>query len=142
MSSWPTKKLAEVADVIRGVSFDKSEVVDSAATGYTPILRAGKHRRGSRHSGRSPLGGQTTKVVPGQLMKPGDVADMHVFRKCKNQIGKECITRSDWRGSVGSVLRDHSIPRYFIPALVPIGYEVLASQLWRNSRRRQGANIQ
>ena len=138
MSSWPTKKLAEVADVIRGVSFDKSEVVDSAATGYTPILRAGNIGE-DLDTADDLLWVPDHKVVPGQLMKPGDVAICMSSGSAKI-VGKSASLESDWRGSVGAfcaIIRFHGIhPRFGAHWLRGPRF-----QLWRNSQA-QGANIQ
>lgn len=41
---WEWKRLGEICDFIRGVSFDKSEVRTTPQDGYTPILRAGNIR--------------------------------------------------------------------------------------------------
>ena len=77
-----------------------------------------KHRRGSRHSGRSPLGARPQSGLRAAHEAWGR-CDMHVFRKCKNRR-EECITRIRLARIRWRVLRDHSIPRYSSPLWCPL----------------------
>ncbi|MBS0231095.1 MAG: restriction endonuclease subunit S [Proteobacteria bacterium] len=92
--------LREVASVVRGVSFDKSDVADSPEDGLVPILRAGN------------IDGELNLIddlvwVPGgrvseeQRMRAADIA-ICMSSGSLSVVGKTAALRHDWSGSVGA----------------------------------------
>jgi type I restriction enzyme S subunit len=92
--------LSEIASVVRGVSFDKSDVSDSPEDGFVPILRAGN------------IDGELDLIddlvwVPGsrvseeQRMRSGDIA-ICMSSGSLSVVGKTAALKQEWCGSVGA----------------------------------------
>ena len=100
MNRWPAAPLAELASVIRGVSFDKSQVSDAPAVNSVPILRAGNIQE-------SLLTGSDLVYVPSdivgdeQRLKRGDLA-ICMSSGSPAIVGKTAYLDTDWTGSVGA----------------------------------------
>ena len=92
--------LAEVADVIRGVTFQKDDVSDFFALGRTPIIRAGNIRN-ELELGRDLIWVPSSMVSPNQLMRPGDIA-MCASSGSAKVVGKSALLRRTWGGAVGA----------------------------------------
>lgn len=138
MSRWPAERLGQVAQVIRGVSFDKSEVVDSAASGYVPILRAGNIRE-ALDTENDLVWVPGHKVSAAQRMQRNDVA-ICMSSGSADIVGKTAQLEADWHGSVGAfcaIIRFHGIhPRFGAFWLRGPGFRA-----WRDTQAK-GANIQ
>jgi type I restriction enzyme S subunit len=138
-ASWARRPLAEVAKVVKGVSFDKSEVSDSESIGLVPILRAGN------------IGAQLdtvndlvwvpkARVSTEQRLTAGDIA-IAMSSGSPAVVGKTAQLEQPWSGAVGAfcaVIRfgpevSSRFGSYWLK-----GPEFVA---WRLSQR-QGANIQ
>lgn len=100
MTHWPIKPLAEVATVIRGVSFDKSQVSVEPCNNSIPILRAG-NIQDSLLTNFDLVYVSEDLVSEEQKMKRGDLA-ICMSSGSPSVVGKTARLDSDWRGSVGA----------------------------------------
>lgn len=92
--------LASIATVVRGVSFDKSDVSDSAGNGLLPILRAGNIEV-ELDLRNNLVWVPSSKVSGEQLLKPGDIP-ICMSSGSPAVVGKSAILRNPWQGSVGA----------------------------------------
>jgi len=97
---WNTVKLADVADVIRGVSFDNSETVDYVAEGTLPILRAGNIQQ-EVDIFNDLVWVPIQRVSKEQLLKKGDIL-IAMSSGSITIVGKTAQMEHDWNGSVGA----------------------------------------
>jgi type I restriction enzyme S subunit len=100
MKRWPTKPLGEVAKVIRGVSFDKSQVSDEPGENTIPILRAGNIQE-TLLTDADLVHVPAELVSSEQLMRRGDLA-ICMSSGSPTIVGKTAHLTNDWRGSVGA----------------------------------------
>ena len=70
---WPTVAVGEIAQQVRGVSYDKSQVSNSAAPGLKPVLRAGNIKDGSLLLDKDLVYVPDSYIAHQQLLKPGDI---------------------------------------------------------------------
>lgn len=138
MTPWSPVRLAQVAEVIRGVTFDKTEVSNSVVSGYLPILRAGNIGQ-TLDTDNDLVWVPEYKVSPAQRMKRNDVA-ICMSSGSSDVVGKSAQLEADWQGSVGAfcaIIRFHGIhPRLGAFWLRGPGFFA-----WRDSQAK-GANIQ
>lgn len=132
-------RLGDAIDIIRGVSFDKSEARLSADSGYLPILRAGNIQDELKVQ-HDLVWVPSTRVSATQRMRVGDIA-IAVSSGSSALVGKTAILETEWDGSVGAfcaILRakDGVSPRYLAQ-----WFRGPAFQAWREKKTR-GANIQ
>jgi type I restriction enzyme, S subunit len=139
MKRWPNKLLIEVAAVIRGISFDKSQVSNEPSENSIPILRAGNIQD-------SLLIDSDLVYVPQelvseeQLMRRGDLA-ICMSSGSSSIVGKSAHLVTDWRGSVGAFC---AIVRFNAQIHHRFGsywFRSPAFLRWRDSNAK-GANIQ
>lgn len=139
MKRWLTKPLNEIATVVRGVSFDKSQVNDEPHKNSIPILRAGNIQD-------SLLTNSDLVYVPDelvsdeQIMKCGDLA-ICMSSGSPAIVGKTAHLDSDWHGSVGAFC---AIVRFNVNLHHRFGsywFRSPAFLRWRDSNAK-GANIQ
>ena len=131
-------QLQEIAQVIRGVSFDKEDVLDEGRDGYWPVLRAG-------NIGTDLLIDQDLVWVPEsrigdeQRLRAGDIA-ICMSSGSHTVVGKTATLRSDWTGSVGAfcaIVRPR--PGTVLPDWLSF---FLHSEVFRTwTRQSPGANI-
>ena len=134
-----TVALAEVADVVRGVTFGKSDASDCALPNLMPVLRAG-------NIGRDLELDRNLVWVPAELVSPRQMLRFDDLVMCASSgsaavVGKSApIRRRDWKGTVGAfcfIVRSKS-------ALCSAEFLafVLRSSSFRNwAQRAAGANI-
>jgi type I restriction enzyme S subunit len=97
---WPRKPLSRVADIVRGVSFDRSDVQKEPRQKYVPILRAG-------NISQILLTEEDLVWVPrklvseSQMLQEGDIA-IAMSSGSANIVGKTAQLRDRWNGSVGA----------------------------------------
>lgn len=139
MKRWPTRPLGEVATVVRGVSFDKSQVSSEPRVDWVPILRAGNIQE-------SLLTDSDLVYVPDELvsneqrMRYGDLA-ICMSSGSPAIVGKTAHLATEWRGSVGAFC---AIVRFNTSLQHRFGsywFRSPAFLQWRNSNAK-GANIQ
>lgn len=133
-----TVRIADIAKVIRGVSWDKNEASDAARDGYLPILRAGSI-------------GDVLNIDDGLVWVPSsnvsDVQRIHAgdIAICMSSgsasvVGKTAAAKTDWPGSVGAfcaLLRtdpSKCLPEY-------LGFYLKSTAFRRWTSEAQGANI-
>ncbi len=73
MTTACTSPLSEVADIVRGVTFDKGEAVDIERDGYMPVLRAG-NIDGDLVTDRDLVWVPRARIGPNQRLQVGDIA--------------------------------------------------------------------
>ena len=133
-----TIRLCQVADFIRGVTFDKSQQQNVATHTNIPVLRAGNIQ--NELDTQSDLIFVSREVVSdAQFMRAGDIA-ICLSSGSPQIVGKSAALTSEWRGTVGGfcgIIRPRTIEPEFL-ALWLRGSEYIA---WRDEQAR-GANIQ
>lgn len=132
-------RLGEAIDIIRGVSFDKSEVRQNADSGYLPILRAGniQDRLMVQHD---LVWVPFARVSATQRMKVGDIA-IAISSGSSALVGKTAILEADWDGSVGAFCAILRAKGDVSPRYLAQWFRGPAFQAWREKKTR-GANIQ
>lgn len=132
------KQISEIAQVIRGVSFDKGEVVDQARAGYLPILRAGNIRDDLLID--SDLVWVPEKYVStDQRLRAGDIA-ICMSSGSQSIVGKSATLSASWSGSVGAfcaIIRP--IPKRVMPEFLSYFLQSESFRSW--TRLSSGANI-
>lgn len=93
-------RLGDVAEVIRGVSFDKNETFDEPRDGCLPVLRAG-NIQDELIIDRNLIWVSSYRVSPQQRMRRGDIA-LAVSSGSASLVGKTAMLDQDWSGSVGA----------------------------------------
>ncbi len=138
MSKWKSKKLLDVAYVIRGVTFDKGDVSDSISEGLVPILRAGNI--GDKLDTKNDLVYVPAyKVGKEQLLQVGDVA-ICMSSGSPDIVGKTSKLEEPWYGSVGAFCAIIRFNQNVLPRFGAIYFQSLAFKRWRK-RQAEGANI-
>jgi len=136
---WPTVPLGEVASVIRGVSFDKSEATDFPREGSMPILRAG-NIAGGLDLEHDLIWVSEARVSQEQRLCKGDVV-IAMSSGSRDVVGKTAQLQHPWYGSVGAFC---AIIRFSPKLNARFGAFWLQSaqfSRWRFAQS-QGANIQ
>ncbi|MFA7158019.1 MAG: restriction endonuclease subunit S [Kiritimatiellia bacterium] len=139
MKPWPTKTLGEIATVIRGVSFDKSQVSDEPRKNSIPILRAG-NIQDSLITDSDLVYVPEDLVSEEQRMSRGDLA-ICMSSGSPAIVGKTAHLVSDWCGSVGAFC---AIVRFKVDFNHRFGSYWFHSPVflqWRDNNAK-GANIQ
>ncbi|TXI77413.1 MAG: hypothetical protein E6Q43_01170 [Dokdonella sp.] len=130
--------IRDVADVVRGVSFDRNEVLDENRDGYLPILRAG-NIEGELLLDRDLVWVPQSRVGAEQRMRPGDIA-ICMSSGSQAVVGKTAPLRRPWDGSVGAfcaIVRpktEKTVPEYLSFFMQSEGFRA-----W--TRQSSGANI-
>lgn len=105
---WTEAKLAAIADVVRGVTYNKKDARSSAADGYLPILRATNINDGLSLDSEKVYVPESC-VRPDQRMRPGDVL-VAASSGSASVVGKSAQLRGSWDGGFGAfctVVRPH-----------------------------------
>lgn len=137
---WATVEVGEIAQQVRGVSYDKSQVSNSAAPGLRPVLRAGNIQEGSLLLDKDLVYVPDSCIAPQQLLKPGDIV-IAASSGSIDIVGKAAQLSEPWVGSFGAfckVIRpssDRVNPRYLHHFFQSTGYRRKVSSL------AAGANI-
>lgn len=100
MSGWPSVRLEAIAKVIRGVTYSKSDVVQSPADDDVPILRAG-NINGRLIVDNDLVWLPRTSVNPEQLLRCNDVV-MCMSSGSASVVGKSALLEHEWLGSFGA----------------------------------------
>jgi type I restriction enzyme S subunit len=138
--SWPTVLVGEIAQQVRGVSYDKSQVSNSAAPGLRPVLRAGNIQEGSLLLDKDLVYVPDSCIAHQQLLRPGDIV-IAASSGSIDVVGKAAQLSEPWEGSFGAfckVVRPSSErvnPRYLHHFFQSTGYRRKVSSL------AAGANI-
>ncbi|MFP5511236.1 MAG: restriction endonuclease subunit S [Alphaproteobacteria bacterium] len=133
-----TCRIADIAKVIRGVSWDKSEASDAARDGYLPILRAGSIGD-VLNIADDLVWVPSSNVSDVQRIRAGDIA-ICMSSGSASVVGKTAAAKTDWPGSVGAfcaLLRSDAnkcLPEY-------LGFYLKSTTFRRWTSEAQGANI-
>jgi type I restriction enzyme S subunit len=139
MKRWQTKLLTEIATVIRGVSFDKSQVSNQQNRNSIPILRAGNIQD-------TLLINSDLVYVPSELvskeqrMKVGDLA-ICMSSGSPTIVGKTAYLDTNWIGSVGAFCAIIRFNEKFNHRFGSYWFRSPAFLEWRDTNAK-GANIQ
>lgn len=131
-------RIADIADVVRGVSWDKSEASDAPREGYLPILRAG-NIGDVLTTDDDLVWVPSSNVSAIQSIRAGDIA-ICMSSGSASVVGKTAFAKTDWPGSVGAfcaLLRadaNQCLPEY-------LGFYLKSPKFRRWTSEAQGANI-
>jgi type I restriction enzyme S subunit len=136
--SMQKKRLSEVAHLIRGVTFDKSQQQDIATEANIPVLRAGNI--GNTLDTINDLIYVPKEIVSDiQLMQLGDIA-ICLSSGSPLVVGKSAALGREWKGTVGAfcgIVR----PKEIEPEFLTLWLRGTVFLNWRDEQAR-GANIQ
>lgn len=139
MKRWPTKPLTEVAAVIRGVSFDKSQVSDEPRKNSVPVLRAGNIQE-SLLTDSDLVYVSDGQVSDEQRMRCGDLA-ICMSSGSPAIVGKSAHLEADWGGSVGAFCAIVRFNEKLHHRFGSYWFRSPAFMQWRDNNAK-GANIQ
>ena len=93
--------LADVADLVRGVTYPKAEARDQAVPGYVPMLRATNIQDSKLVLDADLVHIAERNVSHVQRLRPGDIV-VATSSGSKHLVGKSALLRSEWAGSFGA----------------------------------------
>lgn len=129
--------IKDIADVVRGVSFDKSEASDEPRVGYLPILRAGNIDR-ELLIDRDLVWVPGERIAKEQRMHPGDIA-ICMSSGSPLVVGKTAPLRRPWEGSVGAFCAIVRPRAKVMPEYLSFFLQSEPFRAW--TRQSSGANI-
>jgi type I restriction enzyme S subunit len=138
-NEWPEVPLSEVADLLRGVSYPKTDARNAPAEGYVPVLRATNIQDARLILESDLVHIAERNVAPEQILRQGDIV-VATSSGSKHLVGKSAQFHGDWRGSFGAFCatirpRAHIESRYLALYLQSPTY-------WRQiSKKALGVNI-
>jgi len=97
---WDTRALGDIADIVRGVTYKKSDAKSAPGPGYSPLLRA------TNIGSSLDLGGDlvyvpTMGVKLQQFLRCGDIV-LASSSGSLSVVGKNAALRADWDGTFGA----------------------------------------
>jgi type I restriction enzyme, S subunit len=98
---WPEVQLTQVADLVRGVSYPKTDSRDDAAPGYVPVLRATNIQEARLVLESDLVYVAESNVSVEQRLRPGDIV-VATSSGSKHLVGKSALLHSQWNGSFGA----------------------------------------
>lgn len=132
------QSLETVASVVRGVSFDKSEVRTEPRDGMVPILRAG-NIEDVLDTNSDLVWVPSERVKPEQRLRSGDIA-ICMSSGSQRVVGKSAPLQGEWYGSVGAfcaIVRPR--PEVIDPAYLALYMRSEGFRSW--TRMSEGINI-
>ena len=112
---WKVTRLGELGELVRGVSYKRHEVTDTAIPGYLPVLRATNIQNRQLILEEELVWVKAEKVSDSQLLRMGDVI-ISMASGSKSVVGKSSQLNKDWHGSFGAfcaVFRHNSVAEPF-----------------------------
>ena len=113
--TWPLARLGDVAAVIRGVTYKKTEERDSAQDGYLPLLRA-TNIGASLNTSSDLVYVPEERVAPRQRLETGDII-LASSSGSLSVVGKSAILRTSWQGTFGAfcaAIRARGVDPHFL----------------------------
>ena len=107
---WRWSDIGRVVDIVRGVTFKKSEASSVPGPGLVPIARAGNLRPGRAILDHNLVYVPHTRVASDQYLRAGDVL-IATSSGSISVVGKSALIDADWHGAHGafmSILRAHN----------------------------------
>jgi type I restriction enzyme S subunit len=101
MGSCPEVQIADVAELIRGVTYTKDDARSAQEDGYLPILRATNIQDSSLVLGSDLVFVPMSKISANQSLRAGDIV-LATSSGSKHLVGKSALLRHEWRGSFGA----------------------------------------
>ena len=98
---WPEVSLTAVADLVRGVSYPKTDSRNDAAAGYVPVLRATNIQDARLVLESDLVYVAESNVSPEQRLRPGDIV-VATSSGSKHLVGKSAHLHGHWNGSFGA----------------------------------------
>lgn len=139
MNATRSVQLREVAEFVRGVSFDKVDASYHEFAGGVPILRAG-NIRDELATDEDLVWVPARYVSDLQLLRTGDLA-ICLSSGSASVVGKTALARNGWRGSVGAFCGIIRARPEIHPQYLALWFRGGQFRDWRDSIAR-GANIQ
>jgi len=97
----PIVTLSEVADLVRGVSYPKTDVREEPAPDFVPVLRATNIQDARLILDSDMVFVAERNVSPEQLLRPGDIV-VATSSGSKHLVGKSGQLHATWHGSFGA----------------------------------------
>jgi type I restriction enzyme S subunit len=94
----PIVPLSEVADLVRGVSYPKSDAREEPAPGFVPVLRATNIQEARLVLDSDLVFVADRNVSPDQLLRPNDIV-VATSSGSKHLVGKSGQLHAAWHGS-------------------------------------------
>ena len=137
-SSAHVARLNEVAEVVRGVTFNKSQSTNEPSTDRIPVLRAG-NISGSLDLSNNLIWIPRSLVSDKQLLKKNDIV-MCMSSGSSKIVGKSAILDHDWDGTFGAFL---AVIRTYTAKCLPeyIAYFLQSDGFRKWTESSSGANI-
>jgi type I restriction enzyme S subunit len=126
-TGWLWLGFGSIHDLVRGVTYTKSDVAESQGPGYLPILRA--NNIGASLNFENPVYVRSSRVGPDQMLRRGDYL-IALSRGSKNLVGKAVFVAENYPGGFGGFC---GVIRLVSPALEPYVGVFLASRLYRDA---------
>lgn len=100
-SGWTQVPVGELAQLIRGVVYQKDKAGDKSQPGYIPILRAANIQEEGLVLGQNLVFVPEKDVKAEQLLQPGDVV-VCMSSGSRELVGKAAPLEEPWRGACGA----------------------------------------
>jgi type I restriction enzyme S subunit len=114
---WPTKRLGDIANLLAGVSYDKSAASDRPFPGHVPILRATNIGAGILNLESDLVYVPDRFVDEQQRLRAGDIV-VCTSSGSRSLVGKAAQIRHAWQGSFGAfcavVRPDPDVNPYYV----------------------------
>ena len=136
---WPEVPMTAVADLVRGVSYPKTDSRDDAAAGYVPVLRATNVQDARLVLESDLVYVAEANVSPDQRLRPGDIV-VATSSGSKHLVGKSALLHAHWNGSFGAFCagirpKPNIEPRY-------LAYFLQSPRYWKEiGKKSLGVNI-
>ncbi|MEC3862759.1 restriction endonuclease subunit S [Mesobacterium sp. TK19101] len=124
---WIWVPFGELHHLVRGVTYSKADVSETASAGFVPILRA--NNIGSTLTHDDPVYVKSDRVSPDQYLRRGDYM-IALSSGSKNLVGKAAMVPDDLDEAFGGFC---GAVRLFDPSLVGFVGVFLSSDLYRES---------
>lgn len=98
---WPEARIADVADLIRGVTYAKDDARSSEQVGYVPVLRATNIQATRLVLDSDLVFVPEANVSATQKLRAGDIV-VATSSGSKHLVGKSALLGHDWGGSFGA----------------------------------------
>lgn len=100
---WEWTQLGDIAHLVRGVTFKKSEAQRSDAPELTPIIRAGNVQEGRLDLRDDLVWVPKDRVDQSQLLRSGDIV-VATSSGSLSVVGKSALVPNDWVGAHGAFM--------------------------------------
>ena len=101
LKHWEIRRLGELGDLVRGVTYKKHETTETSELGYLPILRATNIQDRELLLDEELVYVKDEKVSDSQLLRKGDII-IAMSSGSKSIVGKAAQFNSEWNGSFGA----------------------------------------